>query len=57
MVRWATGIRQTLHRSNCISIAHFLENFITFIVFVPQRQELLHRKVCFLSQPSFEMTG
>lgn len=58
MVNWITGTKCMLCGSNHISIAHFSENFITltFIVFVAQRQ-LLDRKVCFLSQPSFEMTG
>lgn len=56
---WVTSTIYMLHGNNCISIAQFLENFITltFIVFVPQRRELLHRKVSFLSQPSFEMAG
>lgn len=50
MVYWITGTKYMLH-------AYFLENFIilTFVAFVAQKQELLHRKVCFLSQPSFHL--
>lgn len=29
MVYWITGTKYMLHGSKCISIVHFLENFIT----------------------------